>query len=250
VVNHLKSKGSDCDAIGDPDVGDQQGNCNLTRTSAAIAIANWLATDPTGSSDPDFLIMGDLNAYAMEDPIVALEAAGYTNLIKSLLGAHAYSYVYFGEAGYLDHALANSSLSSQVSGVTEWHINADEPSALNYNNYNQAILYQPDAYAASDHDPVIIGLSMTTEHEINELIDAAKTLVDDGTLNDGQGSALTSKLENVLAKLAKGNSNAATNQLGAFINQVEAYVNGGILTADQGDALIDAAAVLVGVLSD
>ncbi|MCP4047356.1 MAG: ExeM/NucH family extracellular endonuclease, partial [Gammaproteobacteria bacterium] len=161
VVNHLKSTGSDCDSLGDPDMGDGQGNCNLTRTSAAIAIANWLETDPTGSSDPDFLIMGDLNAYAMEDPIFALESAGYTNLIKFLLGAHAYSYVYYGEAGYLDHALANDDLAGQVTGVTIWHINGDEPSALNYNDYNQAILYQPDAYAASDHDPVLVGFDLS-----------------------------------------------------------------------------------------
>ena len=60
VVNHLKSKGSDCDALGDPDTGDGQGNCNITRTNAATAMANWLATDPTGSGDPDFLIIGDL----------------------------------------------------------------------------------------------------------------------------------------------------------------------------------------------
>ena len=31
VVNHLKSKGSDCNDVGDPDLGDGQGNCNLTR---------------------------------------------------------------------------------------------------------------------------------------------------------------------------------------------------------------------------
>ncbi|WP_418606441.1 hypothetical protein [Georgenia sp. SUBG003] len=29
-INHLKSKGSAC--AGDPDTGDGQGNCNLTRT--------------------------------------------------------------------------------------------------------------------------------------------------------------------------------------------------------------------------
>ena len=63
AVNHLKSKGSDCDDLGDPDIGDGQANCNLTRTSAATALANWLATDPTGSGDPDFLITGDLNSY-------------------------------------------------------------------------------------------------------------------------------------------------------------------------------------------
>ena len=31
VVNHLKSKGSACADIGDPDAGDGQGNCNQTR---------------------------------------------------------------------------------------------------------------------------------------------------------------------------------------------------------------------------
>ncbi len=74
VVNHLKSKGSDCDGIGDPDTGDGQGNCNLTRMAAAQAMVDWLATDPTGSGDPDFIIMGDLNSYAMEDPIDAILA--------------------------------------------------------------------------------------------------------------------------------------------------------------------------------
>ena len=160
VVNHLKSKGSACDDVGDPDMGDGQGNCNQTRTDAAAALVNWLATDPTGSGDPDFLIIGDLNAYAMEDPISTIESAGYTNLIESFVGADAYSYVYYGQAGYLDHALANASLTGQVTGVVEWHINADEPAALDYNDYNQPTLYSADPFRSSDHDPVIIGLNL------------------------------------------------------------------------------------------
>ena len=40
--------------------------------------------------------------------------------------------------------------------MTVWHINADEPSALDYNNYNQPLLYNPDPYRASDHDPVVV----------------------------------------------------------------------------------------------
>ena len=31
AVNHLKSKGSDCNDVGDPDLGDGAGNCNVTR---------------------------------------------------------------------------------------------------------------------------------------------------------------------------------------------------------------------------
>ncbi|HBX70067.1 MAG TPA: endonuclease/exonuclease/phosphatase [Chloroflexi bacterium] len=157
AVNHLKSKGSACD--GDPDTGDGQGNCNLTRTAAATALVNWLATDPTSSGESAYLIIGDLNSYAMEDPIDAIKAAGYTDLLQTLM--HPYSYVYMGEAGYLDQALANPALAAKVSGVAVWHINADEPSALDYNDYNFPLgLYQPDRYRASDHDPVIVGLDL------------------------------------------------------------------------------------------
>jgi hypothetical protein len=141
-------------------VGDGQGNCNQTRTSAAIALTNWLATDPTGSGDFDFLIIGDLNSYALEDPIAAIEDAGYANLIANFVGADAYSYVYYGQAGYLDHALASGNLAPQVSDVAIWHINADEPRALDYNDFNQPALYNPDQYRSSDHDPVLIGLNL------------------------------------------------------------------------------------------
>jgi predicted extracellular nuclease len=248
VVNHLKSKGSAC-GPGDDDL--EQGNCNLTRALGAQALADWLWTDPTGSGDPDMMILGDLNAYALEDPIRTLEYNGFTNLVKALNGDYVYSYTFDGLVGTLDYSLANSSLAPQVTGATLWHINTDEPAVINYDeNFNPPGYYSADPYRSSDHDPVVIGLEMTTEQEINELIDAVQALVDEGMLNGGQGNALISKLENVLAKMAKGNFNAAANQLNAFINQVEDFVNEGILTAEQGDALIQVAAVLVGVLSD
>ena len=82
-VNHLKSKGSACDA---PDALDGQGNCNQVRLNAVTELLNWLATDPTGTGDPDVLLIGDYNSYAMEDPITYIEANGYTNLIESILG--------------------------------------------------------------------------------------------------------------------------------------------------------------------
>jgi predicted extracellular nuclease len=156
VVNHLKSKGSACE--GDPDTGDGQGNCNLTRTAAATALVNWLEGDPTGSGDADFMIIGDLNSYALEDPITAIKTGGYTDLVQAFGGTNAYSYVFMGQSGYLDHALASSALTARVMGATEWHINADEPPALDYNDYNQLELYSPDQFCASDHDPVIVGI--------------------------------------------------------------------------------------------
>ncbi len=169
VVNHLKSKGSSCDDIGDPDLDDGAGNCNLTRTAAAEALVDWLATDPTGSGDADFMIIGDLNSYDKEDPIDAIVAGGYSDMVYQFIGEDAYSYVYDGQLGYLDHALAmtNGAMSGEVSGATVWHINADEPNLIDYDmSYKkdaQDALYAPDPYRSSDHDPVIIGLDVCEE---------------------------------------------------------------------------------------
>lgn len=165
VVNHLKSKGSDCEDAGDPDTGDGQGNCAQTRTVAAKELADWLDTDPTGVDDSDVLVMGDLNSYAMEDPIRALEEAGLVNLVRRFEGPDAYSYVFDGQWGYLDHALGSASLTRQVTGVTTWHINADEPPVLDYNTDFKSdgqveSLYAPTPYRSSDHDPVLVGLDL------------------------------------------------------------------------------------------
>jgi uncharacterized protein len=166
AVNHLKSKGSSCADIGDPDTGDGQANCNLTRVAAARAEVAWLATDPTGSGDPDVLLVGDLNSYALEDPVRALLEGGYENLVAEHIGTKAYSYVFEGQSGYLDHALATSALAEQVAGVVEWHINSDEPVMLDYNQeFNPPALYQPGPFRSSDHDPVIVGLALRGEPE-------------------------------------------------------------------------------------
>jgi hypothetical protein len=159
-ANHLKSKGSACDI---PDAGDGQGNCNVERFNAAQALMTWLASNPTGTGDPDVLLVGDYNSYAREDPITLIKDAGFTNLIDHFIGSAAYSYVFDGQWGYLDHALASAGLLPQVKGVSEYHINSDEPSELDYNvdfkSPAQVIsLYSADQYRISDHDPVIVGL--------------------------------------------------------------------------------------------
>jgi predicted extracellular nuclease len=164
AVNHLKSKGSNCNSLGDPDLGDGAGNCNLTRTSAAVALVNWLAADATGSGADNVLIIGDLNSYDKEDPIDAIVAGGYTDLVADFGGELAYSYVFSGQWGYLDYVMANAALQSAVTGTTVWHINADEPSILDYDisfkKPPQQALYEPNAFRASDHDPVIVGLQL------------------------------------------------------------------------------------------
>lgn len=174
AVNHLKSKGSACGA-GDDSPDDGSGNCDLTRTRAAAALADYLATDPTGSGDPDFLVIGDLNSYSMERPITTLEAAGYVDLLERSEGLESYGYVFDGLLGHLDHALATASLAEQVTGAGGWKINADEAPLLDYNDDVRDVgeaaferessalpLYEPNPYRSSDHDPAIVGLSLNT----------------------------------------------------------------------------------------
>ncbi|BEH12939.1 extracelullar DNA degradation protein EddB [Marinobacter shengliensis] len=167
AVNHFKSKGcGDADGA-NADQGDGQGCWNPERTQAANALADWLANDATGTGEQDVLIIGDLNAYAKEDPIRALNARGYQDLVAVHEGEQAYSYVFFGQAGYLDHALANEALAGKVKDTSIWTINADEPRALDYNTEfktpeQQASFYAPDPYRASDHDPVLVALEMDT----------------------------------------------------------------------------------------
>ena len=161
VVNHFKSKGSSSGGVGDADAGDGQGLSNGTRTRQAQDLAAWLATKPTGVDDGDYLLLGDLNAYAQEDPLTTLAVAGYNNLLPNT----SYSYVFDGQLGSLDYALATSSLAAQVSGVEIWHINADEPSVLDYNTEFKSVgqvtsLYSPNQFRSSDHDPVIVGLNL------------------------------------------------------------------------------------------
>ncbi len=187
-VNHFKSKGSACDA---PDAGDGQGNCNTVRTAAAADLANWLATNPTGIADPDVLILGDLNAYSMEDPVTTLAGAGYRNLVDT---AGAFSYAFDGQWGSLDHALGSASLAAQVTGATVWTINADEASVLDYNtDFKSACqigppqpctdpianpsLYAADEFRIADHNPVLIDLELVAPVPVRAVVRGGGWLV-------------------------------------------------------------------------
>ena len=176
-VNHLKSKGSACDQ---PDAGDGQGECNTVRTVAANLLTSWLATDPTGTGDPDVLILGDLNAYTQEDPVRAIVDASYTNLVQSFGGG--YSYVFDGYWGSLDHALASDTLRPQVAAAHDWFINADEPSVLDYNiNFKSASqivsLYAADRFRMADHNPLLVDLDLVSPVDDSAMVNGAGELL-------------------------------------------------------------------------
>lgn len=151
VANHFKSKGS-----GEDD-GTGQGKSNPSRTAQAQALIDWSAKEFAG--EPVFLL-GDFNAYGMEDPVMKIKDAGYTEVVEQLAPG-ASTFQYGGRLGSLDHIFANAAAMRMVSGAGVWDINADESIAMQYSrrNYNVTDFHTSGPWAASDHDPALVGIT-------------------------------------------------------------------------------------------
>lgn len=156
VANHFKSKSCGEATGADADQKDGQGCWNAVRTESARRLAAWLKTDPTQSGSDLAVIVGDLNAYSMEDPVQTLVTAGWRDAFSGQTGATPYSYVYDSQIGRLDHALLSQSLASRLAGAAEWHSNADEPATRGYREAPQ----DRSPRRSSDHDPLVIGLHL------------------------------------------------------------------------------------------
>lgn len=158
VGNHFKSKGGS-GATGDNDPASTagQGAFNGDRVRQARSLAAFVERLRADTGDDDVLVLGDLNAYTREDPVQTLREAGLTDL-GSTRDPGTYSYVFDALSGSLDHALATPSLTSKVTGVDTWLINAQESFAYQYDG--DPALYAPDPYRASDHDPLVLGLAL------------------------------------------------------------------------------------------
>jgi 5'-nucleotidase len=167
VANHWKSKGADSAPLYDGDTEDtsspavDQGAFNATRVHEAQDV-NAFATQIAASLGTNrIFLVGDFNAYTQEDPLQVLYGNGYTDLGSALDPAEQ-TYSFDSLEGSLDHVLANAAARALVTGADVWQINAQEAVAYAYSryNYNATLLFNgSDPFAASDHDPVVVGLN-------------------------------------------------------------------------------------------
>lgn len=166
IVNHYRYKGCDGATGADLDQFDGQGCYNATRREQSLTMLDFIDDIEALTGNDKHLIVGDFNSYAQEDPMDVYVQAGYNMLIED-----SYSYAYMGEFGSLDHVFASPSLVPMVDDAKVWNINSDEPPALDYNLENIVDdLYENHAYRSSDHDPVVIGLSLEAASVgVNEL---------------------------------------------------------------------------------
>ncbi|WP_322098168.1 ExeM/NucH family extracellular endonuclease [Nakamurella alba] len=165
VVNHFKSKGSAGPFAGDADAGDGQGASNESRKRQAAALVAWIPTVLDDTATQAVVMVGDYNSYGQEDPVKVLTDAGYVDVeahVAAETGEREYSYSFSGLSGSLDHVFVNSAALDRTTGADIWNINAAESIALNYSRYNYhgTLFWDPATpFAASDHDPVVVGLT-------------------------------------------------------------------------------------------
>lgn len=167
VANHWKSKGADSSPLYDGDAEDtsspavDQGAFNATRVHEAQDV-NTFATQVAASLGTNrIFLVGDFNSYTNEDPMRVLYGDGYTDL-GSTFDPSEQTYSFDGLEGSLDHVLANAAARGLVTGADVWQINAQEAVAYAYSryNYNATLLFDGGSpFAASDHDPVVVGLN-------------------------------------------------------------------------------------------
>jgi 5'-nucleotidase len=156
IANHFKSKSSPGGTPPPAEPADGQGFFNAERVEQAnsvLAFAAGIAADP--AKGPDIMMLGDFNSYAQEDPVQAITAAGFVDLLPARTD-NQYSYTFDGELGSLDHAFASASLAPSITGVGVWAINAPEWSDRGY-AFGAAEAGTP--YRSSDHDPIKVGVA-------------------------------------------------------------------------------------------
>ncbi|AKC88262.1 endonuclease [Pseudoxanthomonas suwonensis] len=161
VANHFKSKGCSEAEGADADQKDGQACWNALRLDSAQRLHAWLQSAPLGRGRERVILLGDFNAYGMEDPVRWLrEEGGWADAFAAAGvadpdAAGPYSYVYQGLSGRLDHALLSPALVPHLRGAAEWHVNADEPGDAGYAGRNV-----PGPWRSSDHDPLLLGFDL------------------------------------------------------------------------------------------
>ncbi len=158
VVSHFKSKSCKGAQAAELDQGDLQACFNARRLRQARALLSFVESVQARTGTAEVLLLGDFNALAHEDPVRELLSGGFVDELGRFDPA-AYTYVFDGFAGRLDHVLASPAMSARVTRAAVWHINADEPAVLDYQlAFKPQDLYTATPYRSADHDPVLLGL--------------------------------------------------------------------------------------------
>jgi len=226
IVADFTSRLCTAGAVGaDADAGDGQACFNNTRVLQANRILTWLnSTVLPAAGDPDMAIVGDLQAYASEDPLAAFSSAGFTDATALLSGLSAYTVSDSAQIGHVNYALTSATLAPNLTGAGVWHINADESALFDYNDeiadtgeapseekpdgsalVPPRVVFQPlTPYRGSDEDPVVLGLftvadlSVTVSDNLDPVTAGTNLTYDITVTNSGPDDAVAATLTDSL----------------------------------------------------
>ena len=143
-VNHLKSKRA----------GRGNYDTHLKRMDNTDSLLAMLPKAVEFFGDEDVLLLGDYNCYTQEGPIQKIVRAGYADMLP-LGGENDYSYVFKGEAGYLDRCFANPTMATQIVRVRPWHVNADW-----YYQHGAYRMKDKTMHRYADHEPIVVDVNL------------------------------------------------------------------------------------------
>lgn len=133
-MNHFKAK----------DSSEDQGES--IRMGNAYSLMNALSYVTT---DPDILILGDLNCEYGEAPITYITNAGYAEQLLRFNDASIYSHCYSG-GELIDHALANNSMANQIVDAYVRHLSTTCSAGIT------------EETSYSDHDPYVVEINLSS----------------------------------------------------------------------------------------
>jgi Secretion system C-terminal sorting domain/Beta-propeller repeat len=145
-----------------------------------------------------------------------------------------------------------------LNGGINWSLHATLPSDAEsyldtgltlYSVYHYR-LFAFNMFGNSEYSNIAFDTAMSSDplEYISLLISMVNTLKSEGYLNQGQANSLIVKLNAAIQKIQQGKYNTASNQIGAFINHVNAFINGGVLSPQQGEPLINIAEDVIELL--
>lgn len=152
INNHLSSKGGSVPILGRiQSFTDQQENPGVNgsldeRIDQATAVKAFVDGLLAANMTANVVVLGDFNEFEFISPVEDILGASLTNLTLTLPENERYTFNFQGNSQSLDHIL----VSNRLAGTAQFdavHVNSEIP----------------DSQAASDHDPLIAGLTLSTE---------------------------------------------------------------------------------------
>ncbi|MBY0097138.1 5'-nucleotidase C-terminal domain-containing protein [Mesobacillus maritimus] len=147
INNHFNSKGGDQPIFGKnqpPVLGSE-----AQRVEIASIVNGFIKDVQSENPNANVVVMGDLNDFEFSNPIQTLKGSELTNLIEMVPAAERFTYNYQGNSQVLDHILVTNNLAAGAE-VDIVHINSP---------------FMEEHGRASDHDPVLTQLDLTTDDE-------------------------------------------------------------------------------------